>query len=152
MDSVFFSLGYWNWFILAALLFAAEIIAPGTFLLWLGLAAVAVGGISLFVAWSWQAQFVAFAILSLLSLILWRRLSGKSEQASDQPFLNRRAEAYVGRVFTLEKPIVSGVGTVRIDDTVWRVSGPDCPAGAQVKIARADGVTLMIEPLGLERA
>jgi membrane protein implicated in regulation of membrane protease activity len=30
----------------------------------------------------------------------------------------------VGRVFTLEKPIVDGAGTVRIDDTIWRVAGP----------------------------
>jgi membrane protein implicated in regulation of membrane protease activity len=48
-------------------------------------------------------------------------------------------------VFTLDKPIVDGVGTIRIDDTVWRVSGPDCPAGSRVKISRADGADLMVE-------
>ena len=67
------------------------------------------------------------------------------ETPTDRPFLNRRADGYVGRVFTLDKPIVDGVGTVRIDDTVWRVSGPDCPAGSRVKIARADGVSLLVE-------
>ena len=53
--------------------------------------------------------------------------------------LNRRTEALVGRVFTLEKPIVDGIGTVRIDDTIWRVRGPDCPAGSRVKVTQADG-------------
>jgi inner membrane protein len=74
----------------------------------------------------------------------WRHFTRKTETA-DSPFLNRRAEAYVGRVFTLERPIVDGVGAVRIDDTVWRVRGPDCPAGSRVRIARADGPNLLVE-------
>ena len=60
--------------------------------------------------------------------------------------LNRRTEALVGRVFTLEKPIVDGVGRVRIDDTVWRVSGPDAAAGSRVEVVRADGANLTVEP------
>ena len=51
----------------------------------------------------------------------------------------------VGREFTLDKPIVNGMGTIHIDDTVWRVNGPDCPAGSRVKIARADGANLLVE-------
>ena len=34
------SLGAWNWFILAALLFLIETLAPGSFMLWLGLSAI----------------------------------------------------------------------------------------------------------------
>ena len=59
--------------------------------------------------------------------------------------LNRRTDALVGRVFTLEKPIVDGIGTVRIDDTVWRVRGPECPAGSRVKVVRSDGASLTVE-------
>ena len=63
----------------------------------------------------------------------------------DQPFLNRRADAFIGREFTLDKPIVSGSGTVKIDDTIWRLSGPDCPGGSRVKVVRADAATLVVE-------
>jgi inner membrane protein len=139
------SLGHWNWFIAAVVLFLLEILAPGTFMMWLGLAALVVGGISLAVDWTWQAQFIAFAVLSVAAIPAWRRFAPSVEKAVDRPFLNRRAEGYVGRVFTLDKPIVDGVGTIRIDDTVWRVSGPDCPAGSRVKIARAEGADLMVE-------
>jgi inner membrane protein len=139
------SLDYWNWFIAAAVLFLVEIIAPGSFMMWLGLAALLVGGISLAVDWGWQAQVIAFAIFAVASIPAWRRLSRRVEAPVDRPFLNRRAEGYVGRIFTLDKPIVDGFGTVRIDDTVWRVSGPDCPAGSRVKIARAEGAELMVE-------
>ena len=139
------SLGEWNWFIAAAMLFLLELLAPGTFMLWLGIAAILVGGISLGVDWSWQAQVIAFAVLSLMAIPIWRRIAHRVEKPGDQPFLNRRADGYVGRIFTLDKPIVGGIGTVRIDDTVWRVSGPDCPAGSRVKIARANGADLSVE-------
>lgn len=147
MSSMLWSFGTWNWFILGAILLAIEIFAPGTFLLWLGLSAIAVGVASLFIVWPWQAQLVAFAVLSVASLVLWRRFGRAGNKATDQPFLNRRAESYVGRTFTLDKPVVGGVGNVRIDDTVWRVTGPDCPAGSHVRIARAEGATLIIERL-----
>src|SRR5919112_5605618 len=101
-------LGVWNWFILGALLLLIEIIAPGTFMLWLGLSAVAVGLISLLVAWPWQAQMVTFAALAIASIVLWRRFGTKADEVQPQPFLNRRAEGFVGRVFTLEKPILDG--------------------------------------------
>lgn len=139
------SLGHWNWFILAAILFAIELVAPGTFMLWLGLSAILVGVISLVVEWPWQIQLVAFAVFAVASIPLWRRFAHAQARSSDQPLLNRRAEALVGRVFTLEKPIVGGVGAVRVGDTLWRVAGPDAPAGARVKIARADGADLHVE-------
>jgi membrane protein implicated in regulation of membrane protease activity len=139
------SLGYWNWFITGAVLLMLEILAPGTFMMWLGLAAILVGVISLGIAWSWQAQLVAFAIFTLLSIPVWRRFARGIEQPLDQPFLNRRADALVGRVFTLERPIVDGAGTVRIGDSVWRISGPELPAGSRIKVARVDSATLVVE-------
>lgn len=145
MGSILWSLGYWNWFIFAALLLILELIAPGTFLLWLGLAAALVGLISLGIDWTWQAQLVTFAILSVVSIVLWWRFGIKTESPSDQPFLNRRAERFVGQVFTLDKPIVSGSGVVRVDDTIWRVTGPDSPAGARIKVTRTDGPLLVVE-------
>ncbi len=141
------SLGKWNWLVLAAVFFAIELVAPGSFMLWLGLSALLVGIISLAVDWAWQFQLVAFAVFALISIPLWRRFAHRVEKPGDQPFLNRRADAFVGREFTLEKPIVAGNGTVRIDDTIWRLAGPDCPGGSRVKVVRADSATLMVEPV-----
>lgn len=138
--------GVWNWFILGGVLLVLEIVAPGTFMLWLGLSALVVGLVSLLVAWPWQAQLVAFAVLSIASIILWRRFSPKQQEVRAQPFLNRRTEGFVGRTFTLERPIVDGSGTVRIDDTIWQVRGPDSPSGSRVKVTDADGATLYVIP------
>ena len=146
MIELIVALGGWAWIIAGALLLALELAVPGAFMMWLGLAAVLVGAISLAIDWSWQAQCVAFAAFALASVPLWRRLARKVEPDSESPLLDRRAEALVGRVFTLEKPIVDGVGTVRVDDTIWRVRGPDGPAGSRVKVVRADGANLTVEP------
>jgi membrane protein implicated in regulation of membrane protease activity len=64
--------------------------------------------------------------------------------SESNPFLNRRTAALVGREFTLEKPIIGGTGTVRIDDTIWRVAGPDAPAGSRVKVVRVNGADLTV--------
>ena len=141
------SLTLWHWLIAAAVFFVLELIAPGAFMLWLGISAMLVGIISLFVAWPWQYQLVAFAIFALASIPLWRRFAHRVEKAVDQPFLNRRADAFVGREFTLEKPIVAGSGTVKIDDTIWRLSGPDVPGGSRVKVVRAEAAMLVVEAI-----
>ena len=57
-------------------------------------------------------------------------MGGRGDE-SDQPLLNRRGEQLIGRIATLTEPIKDGRGRVRIGDTMWRVSGPDLPAGAQ---------------------
>ena len=141
------SLGTWDWFILAALLFLLEVLAPGMFMLWLGLAAVIMGIVATTIALSWQVQLIGFAVLALVLVPAWRHFATKVEKPAESPFLNRRAEGYVGRVFTLDKPIVDGSGAVRIDDTIWRVSGPDCPAGSRVRVAGTDGANLLVEAM-----
>jgi inner membrane protein len=145
MLTFFASLGVWDWFIAGGLLLVLEVLAPGVFMLWLGLAAMLVGAISTFVDWTWQAQFIAFAVFSVAAIPLWRRLSMQVGTTTDQPFLNRRAEALVGRIFTLEKPIVDGSGTIPVGDTVWRITGADVPAGSRVKVVRVEGTALHVE-------
>lgn len=145
MVETFAALGSWNWLIFGFVLMALELLAPGVFMFWLGLAAILVGLLSLVIAPAWQVQILLFAVFTAAAVPLWRRVARRSTDASaSNPFLNRRADALVGRVFTLETPIIDGVGTVRIDDTVWRVSGPDAPAGSRVRIVQADGASLTV--------
>ena len=143
MVEMFSTLGTWNWLIFGFILMALELGAPGVFLFWFGLAALLVGLVSFVLHPSWQAQLLMFAVFALAAVPLWRRLA-RSRASASNPFLNRRAAALVGREFTLEKPIIDGLGTVRIDDTIWRVAGPDAPAGSRVKVVRVDGANLTV--------
>ena len=145
MTDMFVSLGTWNWLIFGFILMALEVLAPGVFLFWLGLAALLVGLISFGVAISWQIQLVMFAIFAAAAVPVWRRLARpKPDAIAASPFLNKRADALLGREFTLEKPIVDGNGTMRIGDTVWRVAGPDTPAGTRVKVVQVNGANLTV--------
>jgi membrane protein implicated in regulation of membrane protease activity len=144
MGDMFASLGTWNWLIFGVVLMGLELLVPGVFLFWLGLAAFLVGVLSFLIDPAWQTQLLMFAVFAVAAVPLWRRMARSNSSASDSPFLNKRAHALVGRVFTLEKPIVDGTGTVRIDDTIWRIEGPDAPAGSRVKIVKANGASLTV--------
>ena len=145
MAEMFSTLGTWNWLIFGLILMALELLAPGVFLFWLGLAALLVGLLSFAVHPSWELQILMFAVFAAAAVPLWRRVARHHSAVSkSNPFLNKRSDALVGRVFTLEKPIIDGSGTVRIDDTVWRVAGPDAPAGSRVRIVQADGASLTV--------
>ena len=145
MAEMFSTLGTWNWLIFGFILMALELLAPGIFLFWLGLAALLVGLLSFVINPSWQTQLLLFAIFAVAAVPAWRHFArSASSNSVSNPFLNRRTEALVGREFTLEKPIVGGSGTVRIDDTIWRVAGPDAPAGSRVKVVQADGASLTV--------
>ena len=141
----FFSeLGPWNWMALGFVLLILEILVPGVFLLWIGLAALIVGAVSLMLwdAWVWQAQVVVFLALSLACAYAGKKIAKGKDNESDQPLLNRRGEQLVGRLATLTEPIVDGRGRVKIGDTMWRVSGPDLPAGAKVRVKAATDLDL----------
>ena len=153
IERIVAELGPWNWMVLGCALLALEIVLPGFFLLWIGIAALVTGAISLLIwdagYWMWQAQVVVFLVLALLSAYAGNRLMRGRSGHSDMPLLNRRSEQMVGKVATLTEPIKDGRGRVRIGDTMWRVSGPDLPAGTQVRVKSAGvaDLELVIEPV-----
>jgi membrane protein implicated in regulation of membrane protease activity len=134
------------WAAIALLLFAAAAMAPGAFMLWLGFAAAVVLAIVLlFSGIPLLAQAAIFIVLSFVSIQVYRRWFRNREKPSDQPALNRRTAALVGRVVPLERGIVDGRGRVQIADAFWEVAGPELPAGAPVRVTGADGMTLTVE-------
>ncbi|HHZ07833.1 MAG TPA: NfeD family protein [Rhizobiales bacterium] len=147
LASIFSELGPWNWFVIGFALLALEIVVPGVFLLWIGIAALVTGALSLLVwdwpVWIWQVQVLVFLALSLVSAFAGKQLMGNGAE-SDLPLLNRRADQLVGRTATLSEPIVNGWGRVRIDDTVWKVNGPDLPAGTIVRVVSAKNGDLSV--------
>jgi membrane protein implicated in regulation of membrane protease activity len=55
-----------------------------------------------------------------------------------------RGQRYVGRVFTLDEPIVNGRGKIRVDDTTWNIEGADLAAGVSVEVTSVDGTILKV--------
>jgi membrane protein implicated in regulation of membrane protease activity len=69
---------------------------------------------------------------------------GGRKTESDQPLLNQRGEQLIGRTATLSEPIINGFGRIKLGDTLWRVKGPDLPAGTQVKVVSVNDLELVV--------
>lgn len=137
-------LGGWSWWVLGLILLGIEVLVPGFFFLWFGIAAILIGVSALLIDWPWQMQVIGFLVLSVIAALIGRRFSGTPDGETADPHLNLRAGRLEGRTFVLSEPIVEGSGRVRIDDTVWQVRGPDAPAGARVTVTGADGSVLQV--------
>lgn len=137
-------LGAWNWGILGVVLLGLEIFAPGSFFVWLGIASIVVGALALFIAMAWQVEVILFVVLAVVFVLIGRRLFARDASPGEQPFLNDRARRIIGSVHILREPIVDGQGRLRIDDTSWRVVGPDLASGVRVKVVGADGAVLTV--------
>jgi len=146
------ALGAWNWMILAAVLFALELTAPGMFFMWFGMAAAATGLIVFRYDVSWQWQLIWFCGLSLASVLLAAKYLRKHPLESDRPLLNERAAQLIGQTFDLLDPIVNGRGSVKIGDSIWRVEGPELPKGARITVVGADGTLLKVVAAGAAAA
>ncbi len=147
VSSIFFALGPWNWLILGGVLFALELMAPGAFMIWFGMAAGLVGLIAIIFDISWQTQLVLFAVLSVAAVVVARKYfrSGADDQKG-RPLLNRRAHQLVGKTYVVAEAIENGTGKIRVGDTLWRAEGPDAKQGDKVTVKGADGTTLLVEP------
>ena len=104
------------------------------------------GGLTGALDLSWQAAALNFVALSIVSVLTGRTIGGSRETGgSEGDGLNRRGEALVGRVFVLDTPLEGGEGRLRVDDSSWRIVGPDTPAGTRMRVVRVDGATVVAE-------
>jgi membrane protein implicated in regulation of membrane protease activity len=142
-------IGNYGWWLLALLLIGAEVIAPGYFLLWIGVAAGVMGVIMLIApGLPVLAQAIVFAVLAIaMCAVYWKFIRPLAEHRNDQPLLNRRGERLVGQRFVLIEAIVNGRGKVKVGDGSWLAVGPDVPAGGEVEVVAAEGTTLRVRPV-----
>ncbi|MEZ2409685.1 NfeD family protein [Bosea sp. RCC_152_1] len=136
----------WLWAILGLVLIGGEILAPGVFLIWLGLAALVTGAVVGIFGLGWQAASIVFAILAIASVAAGRLLTRRRDEEPDAATgLNDRGRQLIGKVFRLEATMTGGEGRVRVGDSSWRIIGPELLAGTEVKVVRVEGSTLVIE-------
>jgi membrane protein implicated in regulation of membrane protease activity len=138
---------HYGWWLLALVLIGVELMMPGFFMLWIGIAAAAMGVLLMFLPeLSLLTQATVFVLLALVSCYgYWRFVRQAANAPSDQPQLNRRAEQYIGRRYVLATAIVNGQGKAHVGDSMWLVEGPELPAGTAVEVIDVDGSTLKVK-------
>ena len=136
---------HWAWLTVGVLLCAAEIIAPGFFLVWLGVAAIATGVLAFLLPIGVPMQLGVFAVLAFIALYGARRWLKANPIVSSDPLLNQRGGRLIGEVLTLVTAIENGRGRAKVGDGEWPVRGPDAAEGTKVRVVSADGGVLVVE-------
>lgn len=139
---------HYLWWIVALVLIGGEVILPGYFMLWIGIAAAAMGIVAFVVPdMSALTQAIVFAVFAFASCFAyWKLVRPRIERTPPgHANLNRRGEQLIGGRYALCEPIVQGRGKARVGDGVWLVSGPDLPLGATVEVIGIDGTTLRVK-------
>ncbi|WP_233972183.1 NfeD family protein [Pectobacterium versatile] len=138
---------HWFWLSLGGLLLAAEMLGASGYMLWSGLSAVLVGLLTWVMPLGWPLQGTIFAILTIVTALLWWYWLRKRTLSRPQSMLNQRGQQLLGLRATLTDPVINGFGRVNIGDSSWRVkSEQDLPVGTQVEVIAIDGITLHVHP------
>jgi membrane protein implicated in regulation of membrane protease activity len=137
---------FWYWWVIALVLLAIEILAPGFFFLWMAISGFVTGAMVLLIpSASMNVQVFVFSVLSVVAIIVWKFYGKKHPIASDHPLLNKRGDQYIGRVFSLYEPIKNGQGKIKVDDSIWKVHGEDCNIYSRVKVIAVRGTVFEVE-------
>lgn len=141
-----FEIVFWYWWVLALGFLGLEMLVTGFFFLWLAVSAFVTGSLLLVIpVMAFDVQLLLFSLMAIVSVMVWRRYVSAKAQTSDHPLLNRRGAQYVGRTFNLIEAIENGQGKIKVDDSLWKVHGPDCPVGTKVKIIAVNGTVFDVE-------
>jgi membrane protein implicated in regulation of membrane protease activity len=143
-------LAYWHWVILGFSMVALEVMIPGAFFIWIGIAALILGGTAfLFPLMPLTAQLLLFGVVAPLVTILGRKIVRLQDDGGAPATLNRRGQQFVGQTIVLDVPIVSGRAHVTVADSKWSIQGPDLPTGSIVKVIGVEGNMLIVIQEGI---
>lgn len=140
------NLAYWHWFVFTFIFFGLEIIIPGSFFfLSLAVGSLFTGIIgAVWPIFDWSYQTIFFAVVSVISIFVLRKVLHYKETTPGKDDLNQREASMLGQVYPLVEPIENGRGRVKIGDATWSVEGPDLEKGKMVKIIAAKGSILIV--------
>lgn len=133
----------WLWAIGGILLLIAEVLAPGFFLIFLGIAAIATGLFTLLFDLSGGPQLALFIIYTGLAVMVGKRWYAMPDALQHR--LNDPAKRMVGRLVTVVDPIDDHGGRVRVGDGEWSARGHHADVGERVRVTGVEGNCLLVE-------
>ena len=146
----------WLWIYAGLALMLLELVAPGFVLCFFGLAAATVGALRFVFGEAFGAtgQMAAFSVLSILYIVLLRRLLKKVFVGEKDGGARGLTDDYVGRTGTVTEAIEPPkTGRVLLGDAEWTASAATpIPAGTDVAVVSQRNLTMTVRPLGGRQA
>ena len=149
MDWFDSSNAHWMWLTLGLVLAGLEMLVPGIYLIWLAVAAILTGVLTVALDLSLPAQVIDFVFLSLILAFSAKRFLRDRPIESSDPLMNRRGARQIGEIALVVQAIEHGSGRVKLGDSEWIAHGPDAAAGERVRISGSEGAILLVEPMTL---
>jgi membrane protein implicated in regulation of membrane protease activity len=146
MTNLLTSMDWWQWIVLAVVLAALETLLPGAIAIWFACSAALIGLLLIVLPIPWQWQWIGFALLGVVAMLWYLKFRERHPEKDEQPNLNQRGAQYVGSELVLIEAIEQGSGKARLGDGVWKVTGPELPAGARVRVTGVNGTVLIVVP------
>ncbi len=133
------------WILAGLVLLMAEIVVPGVFLLWIGLAALGTGLVTVAFAPGFATKVAVF--LALLAVGIGTALTLRRRQ-KPQVRVNTPDAGLVGRMGTVTARTPGGA-RVHLGDSDWaaRIAG-EAEVGDTVRVDGVDGTTLVVSRVG----
>ncbi|GHF30090.1 membrane protein [Kordiimonas sediminis] len=140
----------WLWLASGLVLLAGEMILPGVYLLWLGIAAILTAVVNLLLpTLGIEIQFVIFSILAVIAIILANRyFYGKDAWPEASETVNVRGRKHVGKTYEVIQAIHNGRGKVKVGDSQWLAEGEDAEVGDLVEVIDIQGSVLKVARKG----
>jgi len=136
----------WIWAIGGVLLLIAEVIAPGFFLIFVGVAAILTGLFTLLFDLGTGPQLALFAIYAVLTVMIGKRWYGEPHGGDQRHSINDPAKRLVGRSVTAVTDIDDHGGRVRVGDGEWNARGGPGAVGDRLTVTGVEGSCLIVEP------
>lgn len=137
----------WWWMIGGVLLLIAEVLAPGFFLLFIGLAAMITGMFVLLFDLGLAPALALFAIYTALTVYIGRKVYANRPVPASAPHLNDRSAQLIGRSAVAVGAIDEHGGRVRLGDSEWSARGGPAQPCDRVEVVAVEGNCLMVRPV-----
>lgn len=135
----------WLWMIGGVLLLAAEILLPGVFMVWIGIAAIVTGLFALLFDIGLAGQLGLFALYSVLAVMVGRRFYAVQGTSAADHLLNDPSARLVGRRVMVVQAVDEDSGRVRVGDSEWSARGGPAQPGERVRVTGVEGNCLIVE-------
>jgi inner membrane protein len=133
---------FWVWLAIGAVFLALEVPTASGYLLWPAASAGAVAVLTLWLVLPPGYQLIAFAVLTIISTIVGRRLMPRHAHG-DGPDISNRASGLAGRFGQAVAPFAAGQGRVFVDGAEWMAElepGQAAPEpGSRIEVVSVQG-------------
>jgi inner membrane protein len=142
LEIVYLTHPFWVWLAIGAIFLAMEVPTASGYLLWPAASAAAVALLSLWLAITPPFQLIVFAVLTIVTTVLGRRLLPR-RGPGDAPDISNRASRLAGKFGKAVAPFDAGQGRVFVDGAEWLAElepgGAPPEPGARVEVVAVRG-------------